>query len=295
MLCDWEFQFRLASHTEDSMHDRRKLAVLVKYPLLLIALGAISGCAQPAPPEPALRMPRAIVDLSPTITRDMPTRALGRALGEKISAGFGITPATSFEVHVEEESFYRSMSVYRIFNHVGPHYDPPNHMIKGRMAVDATPLDRFFGRARLFDFRSRPPGEPLLRSDFDGTGIEPGEIVIVFVGYEAPADPEALPAYPYLSGDAAEYLAGIPVKAFASDMPSLGSISRYSALIEEGKTGSEIIFSEHYAFASRDIPGIEGLVNLESLVGEEEIVFVGFPLKFEDGDGGPMRAAALVY
>jgi kynurenine formamidase len=36
-------------------------------------------------------------------------------------------------------------------------------------------------------------------------------------------------------------------------------------------------------------------VNLESLVGEEEIVFVGFPLKFEDGDGGPMRAAALVY
>ena len=56
----------------------------------------------------------------------MPTRALG----EKISAGFGISPATSFEVHVEEEPFYRSMSVYRIFNHVGPHYDPPNHMIE---------------------------------------------------------------------------------------------------------------------------------------------------------------------
>ena len=39
----------------------------------------------------------------------------------------------------------------------------------------------------------------------------------------------------------------------------------------------------------------EGLVYLESLVGEKEIVFVGFPLKFEDGDGAPLRATALVY
>ncbi len=277
------------------MDDRRSLVVRVKYFSALLALGAISGCAQPAPPEPALRMPRAIVDLSPTITSDMPSRALGPALGQEIATWLGISPTTSFEVHVEEEPFYRSMSAYTIFNHVGPHYDPPNHMIKGRRAVDATSLDKFFGRARLLDFRSKPLDDPLLKSDFDVAGIEPGEIVIVFVGYEAPADPEALPAYPYLSGDAAEYLAGIPVKAFASDMPSLGSISRYRALIEEGKTGSETIFSEHYAFASRDIPGIEGLVNLQSLVGEEEIVFVGFPLKFEDGDGGPMRAAALVY
>jgi kynurenine formamidase len=275
------------------MGDQWKLVVPVKYLSALLALGGISGCAQPAPPE--LRMPRAIVDLSPTITRDMPTRAVGRALGEKLAARFGISPTTSFEVHVEEEPFYRSMSVYTLFNHVGPHYDPPNHMIKGRKAVDATPLDKFFGRARLFDFRSKPPGEPLQRSDFDGAGIEPGEIVIVFVDYEPPTDPEALPAYTYLSGEAAKYLAEIPVKAFASDMPSLGSISRYLALIEDGKTGSETIFPEHYAFASRNIPNIEGLVNLESLVGEEEIVFVGFPLKFEAGDGGPMRAAALVY
>lgn len=78
-------------------------------------------------------------------------------------------------------------------------------------------------------------------------------------------------------------------------MPSLGSIKGYIALIEEGKSGSENIVPEHYAFLSRDIPAIEGLVSLERLDGKEEVVFVGFPLKFEDGDGGPMRAAALVY
>ena len=106
--------------------------MLLKYLSPLIALSAISGCAKPVPPEPELRMPRAIVDLSPTITPDMPSRALGPALGGQISAGFGISPETSFDVHVQKEPFYRSMSVYRIFNHVGPHYDPPNHMIEGR-------------------------------------------------------------------------------------------------------------------------------------------------------------------
>ena len=179
------------------MDDRRRLALRVKYMSALLALGAISGCSQPTPPE--LRMPRSIVDLSPTITRDMPTRAFGRALGEIIADQFGISPTTAFRVRVEEEPFYRSMSAYTIFNHVGPHLDPPNHMIRGGTAVDAVPLDRFFGRARLLDFRSKPPGDPLLRSDFEDAGIEPGEIVIAFVDYEAPTDPEALPVYTYLS------------------------------------------------------------------------------------------------
>ncbi len=207
-------------------------------------------------------MPRSIVDLSPVISRDLPALVLG----EKAAGAFGIPLSLPFELHVAEEPFYLSMSAYTIFSHVGPHYDPPNHIIKGGASVEDAPLDKFYGRARLFDFRAKTAGEPLLRSDFDGAGIEPGEIVIAFVGYEAPKDKDAFPSYAYLSGDAAEYLASIPIKAFASDLPSLGSITGYFALIEEGKTGSENILPEHYAFASRDIPNIEGLVNLHAPV-----------------------------
>jgi kynurenine formamidase len=236
-------------------------------------------------------MPRAIVDLSPTLYPDLP----GHVLGEKAAGLFDVPLSTEFHTNVVEEPFYASMSTYTIFNHVGPHYDPPSHVIKGATSVDETPLEKFFGKARLFDFRSKPVGEPLLKSDFDKAGIEAGEIVIVFVDYEAPTDSESLPTHVFLSPEAAEYLATIPIKAFASDMPSLGSIGGYLENIEAGKIGSDEIVPEHMAFASRDIPNIEGLVNLESLLGEEEIVFVGFPLKFEGGDGGPMRAAALVY
>ncbi len=52
----------------------------------------------------------------------------------------------------------------------------------------------------------------------------------------------------------------------------------------------------HHAFLPRGIPVIEGLlVNLDALLGESNPVFVGFPLKVPDGDGSPIRAAALVY
>ena len=191
-------------------------------------------------------------------------------------------PTTQFELKVTEEPFYLADALITLFNHVGPHHDPPSHLIKGGKSTDQIPLDQFYGHAKFFDFRSKAQDEP-------------GDIVIVCVDYEAPTASGELPSYAYLSGEAAEYLARVPIKAFASNMPSLGSVKRYFQLIEEGLTGSENIFPEHYAFLSRDISNIEGLANLEGLVGEEEIVFVGFPLKIKDGNGAPLRPAALVY
>lgn len=255
----------------------------------LIGSFALVRCARPEAPEPELKMPRAIVDLSPTMGEDFPTVALG----EKAIAAFGMAPRTKFEVKIIEEPFYLGEAVYSLSNHIGPHYDPPSHLIKGGKSSDQAPLDRFYGKAKLLDFRSKPKDEPLVRADFENRGIEPEDIVLVVVGYQA--SPEELPSYAYLSAEAAEYLAQIPIKAFASDMPSLGSMKGYMKLLEQGVTGSEDICPEHIAFLSREIPNVEGLVNLESLVGEEEIVFVGFPLKIQDGNGAPMRAAALVY
>ena len=98
-----------------------------------------------------------------------------------------------------------------------------------------------------------------------------------------------------LSGAAAEYLASLPVKAFATDMCCLMSYENLDQRLKAGLTGSENVFPEHYAFMSRGIPAIEALVNVEDIIGEEHVVFVGFPLKLEGGTGGLMRAAALVY
>ena len=44
----------------------------------------------------------------------------------------------------------------------------------------------------------------------------------------------------------------------------------------------------------KDIPNLLN-VDLEKIVNEPQVVFVGFPLKIKDGNAGPMRAAALLY
>jgi arylformamidase len=101
---------------------------------------------------------------------------------------------------------------------LGAACNPPSHVIKGAKSTDQIPLDRFYGKARLIDFRMKPKDQPLTVSDFQDKGIQSGDIVIAFVGYTPPAA-DSLPSYAYLSGEAAEWLAKLPIKAFATDRP----------------------------------------------------------------------------
>lgn len=257
------------------------LFALCMSPLLL------SSCAEQYP-----QVPKAIVDLSPTIGEDFPLRYYGAAMLK----AFQVRDSTKIEHIITEEPFYVAMSYITLWDHGGSHHDPPNHVIKGATSTDQIPLEKFYGKAKVLDFRTKRKDEPLLRADFENKGIEPGDVVIAFVGYTPPTKPDELPSYAYLSGEAAEYLATIPVKAFATDMPGLMGVKAFFQLFQqEGLRGSENFLPEHYAFLSRGIPAIEGLVNLERIVGEEKIIFAGFPLKIQDGNGAPLRAAALLY
>ncbi|MFQ5926617.1 MAG: cyclase family protein, partial [Terriglobia bacterium] len=264
-------------------------------PAVLLAAGILLGYRwhewRVASPPGQFVMPKRIVDLSLTISEDLPLRRLGAR-----AVQFLQFPAkTSFKkIVIDQPNLYVSDSVYELINHVGTHLDPANHMIKGALSADGYPLTKLIGRARVLDFRNKPRDEPITVADLKGKGIQPGDIVIVYTGYLPPTHDSEWPSYPYLSGEAAEWLAQLPIKAFASDMPSLGSFRRYPELMRTGKSPGELV-PEHIAFLTREIPNIEGLTNLESLLGEPNVVFVGFPLKVKDSDGGLMRAAALVY
>jgi kynurenine formamidase len=238
--------------------------------------------------DPAV--PRAIIDLSPTLRPTSPVEQWGKML----LGVYGFPEKNEFVHGAVDEPVYYEFSTITLLDHIGPHNDAPSHLVKGGKATEELSLDRFFGKARVLDFRSKEKDQPLLRSDFEQTGIKAGEVVIAFVGYTPPVGAEELPSYAYLSSEAAEYLAGIPIKAFATDMPSTSSFRRLGELIAENPR-SEHVIPEHLAFLSREIPNIEGLVGLERLIGEDHIVFVGFPLKLEGASGGIMRAAALLY
>ncbi len=118
---------------------------------------------------------------------------------------------------------------------------------------------------------------------------------MLMVGYTPPSGNDELPSYPYLSQEAAEYLATLPVKAFATDAFAVESVARMYEAMAEGVTGYEGMAPLHRTFLTRELPVFEALENLEELVGLGDFVFVGFPLKVKGSDGSPIRAAALIY
>ncbi len=236
-------------------------------------------------------LPIRIVDLSPLITEDLPLQLWGK----KLLSDWGFRLTNEFEDVGAEEPLYVSNSYWTLANHGGAHLDAPNHMERGAKAVDQYSLEELIGRARLLDFRSSPVDEPISLEEIQGTGIEAGEIALLMVGYSPPASDDELPSYPYLSRDAAEYLAKLPIKAFGTDALSVESFVRMYEAIEAGATGYEGVAPLHQTFLGRAIPVFETLENLEALIGLERLVFVGFPLKVEGSNGSPIRAAALVY
>src|SRR5207249_951324 len=123
--------------------------------------------------------------------------------------------------------------------------------------------------------------------------IVANDILLLFVGYAQPQDDD-WPTYSPISLDAAKWLAAKKIKALATDMPSIGSLSRYADLMDKNRPPEEV-WAERLEFFQKGIPVIEGLTNLAHISGEKNIVFVGFPLSIADRSGAPMRAAALIY
>ena len=148
-------------------------------------------------------------------------------------------------------------------------------------------LEQLIGPLRVIDARNLPRGEPIPRSFIEQQPIAPGDIVLLFTGYVPPTGDRELPLYPYLSGEAAEHLAGIPVRAFATDAWSVDNPPR-----DDRPRGGPVV---HSAFLPRGIPCIEQLVNVEAVLNEKRAVFVGFPLKVQDENASPVRAVALIY
>ncbi len=236
-------------------------------------------------------VPHKVVDLSTTITPDLPVRFWGH----KALSDFGFVDTTEFRIVQGDTPLYYSNAYWTLFNHGGTHVDAPNHMQRGAKGIDSYALESLIGLIRLLDFRHHPQDKPIELSEIIALGVRPGEIVILHVGYKPPSRPDELPSYGYLSKEAAEYLAAVPVRAFCTDGLGVDSFRRIYELMGQGGKGYETLAPVHGAFLTRGIPAIEGLVNVDALLGETNAVFVGFPLKVPDGDGSPIRAAALVY
>jgi kynurenine formamidase len=268
------------AYTVTAAHHLRSIGLI-----LLVGLLGCRGSGTIAVP-----MPRKVIDLSPVITEDLPVRQLGHRacdfLGVKERITF--TPVTP-----SKDIYTFGLTSFELASHVGAHLDAPARLLKGGERPDQVPLERLYGRARMIDLRWKDRNSPLQITDLENYSISANEILLLFVGYAQPQD-EDWPTYSPMSVQAAQWLVSKKIKALATDMPSIGSFSRYADLMDKNRPPEEV-WAERLAFFQAGIPVVEGLTNLGRLMGERNVVFVGFPLAIADRSGAPMRAAALIF
>jgi kynurenine formamidase len=237
-------------------------------------------------------MPRRIIDLSPPITEDLAVRQFGHRACEFL----GLPERFEFSPVVPANPEYAfGLMRFELVSHLGAHLDAPGRLLKDGARADEVPLAKLYGPAEVLDLRWKDRQSPLQVTDLENydSQISENKILILYVGYSQPKD-EDWPAYPPISVEAARWLADKGIRALATDMPSIGSFSRYADLMDKGRP-PEDVWEERLAFLRKDIPIIEGLTNLGKLLREENVVFAGFPLPIADRSGAPMRAVALIF
>ena len=145
--------------------------------------------------------------------------------------------------------------------------------------------DRFAGRApaRL------PLKHEITVADLEaaeraaGVAIRPGNTVLIHMAHHARTwGTEAyLHDFPGVSVAAARWLGSKGIVSFGVEAVSPGT---------EGKSN----FRVHLVCREMGFTHMEGLVNLERLVGAGRFRFCGFPLKIKGGTASPIRAVAIL-
>ena len=157
--------------------------------------------------------------------------------------------------------------------HTGTHVDAPRHVFREGKGIDKIPLAKFIGPCRVIDMTHVEHAIEL--RDIRAASIKRGERILVKTRNSLQSQEIFRPDYVYLSGDATEYLAKLPIALFGIDAFSVK------------QRGSDD-FRPHTVFLKRDIPILER-INLKA-VKPGNYFLAALPLNLKDRDGSPVRA-----
>ena len=196
-------------------------------------------------------------------------------------------PKTAGNTTLRSASYYISMS-----DHAGTHVDAPKHFdpTPGALSVDQMPLSDFYTEAICLDLSHVELGASIPVSEMEtaltesGQEIKPGDTVLLYMAYNARVSSDELRwqhDFPGLAPESVHWLADKGCKIFGVEAVSPAP---------EG----ELNFKAHNICGERGITHMEGLDNLEAVVGKGRFRFIGFPLRLMGGSGSPIRAVAVL-
>ncbi len=189
-------------------------------------------------------------------------------------------PVLQVTPHATIEKQRCNVSQIGMGSHQGTHLDALYHFIPDGRRLDEMPLDWFYGPATLLRI-PKPAKSEITLSDlkpFEESFV-PGARIIYETGWHHHYGQEDyFTDFPSLTQEAAAYLAGRRIRLLGMDTP----------------TPSRDYYEVHHLLQQKpsEIVIVESLANLDAL--PETFLFIGFPLRFEGGDGSPIRAVAVI-
>ncbi len=199
--------------------------------------------------------------------------------------------ATHDDVRVADGyAFSCATLVLHMGDHAGTHVDAPAHFdVNSDVFVDKMPLESFFTEAVCLDLSHIPDGSDINPEDLEaaelasGVRIQAKDTVLLYTGFHDRyiGKPEYLSAFSGLTKQSALWFAEKKITMFGVEAVSPGRLGRSN-------------FEVHHVCRDYGFTHMEGLVNLDKLVGKGRFRFMGFPLRIRNGTGSPIRAVAWI-
>ena len=173
------------------------------------------------------------------------------------------------------------------------HVDAQAHFVADAPTIEATPLSRVVGPARVFDLRDVAPNTAIdaVRLAKSDPGGAEGAILLLSAAWDEKRDNTTAAFWkdaPYLTRDAAEWLLARKPTAVAFDFPQDYPIR----LLLDGHIAPTPEHVTHDVLLRAGVTLIEYLVNTSALKGPRTLLCAA-PLKIPGADGAPARVFAI--
>jgi kynurenine formamidase len=200
------------------------------------------------------------------------------------------TYSTHDEVREAEGVTFSSATLaLALGDHAGTHVDAPAHFDASPDAktIDQLPLENFFTEAVCLDLSHQPLKSDISIEDLEnaeaaaGVEIKPRDTVLLHMDFHrrCHGTPGYLTDFPGLTKESARWLADKGILMFGVEAVSPGRPGRNN-------------FEVHNLCRDMGFTHMEGLCNLDKLVGKGRFRFIGFPIKIRGGTAAPIRAVA---
>ena len=160
--------------------------------------------------------------------------------------------------------------------------DAPFHIFGDRTSLDRMPAEQFVGKALVIDCRDVEEGGTIGMEYIDKALADQADFLLFCTGWDREWGKDAyFGDYPVVSMEVCQYLLDSRKKGVGFDVIGIdpiadGTLTRHRMLLSQ----AEIVI-------------IENLTNLDK-IGGGLFTFAALPLKYQDADGAPIRAVAML-